>query len=269
MPFICHNGNFADAQSPVLPGTNPAFKWGEGLFETMKLLGGRILLADRHWARLLAGMQRLALNGAALQPPVVEQHLCALALRNGCTEAARLRLQVYRDGDGVGYIAEATPLEPEDLAWNERGWRMGVYPDARILPDAFSPLKRSSYLSYHLAGRYAATQGWDESLLLNVHDRLCDGARTNLFLVAGGMVYTPPVSEGCIAGVMRAHVLEVMKEMRRAFVETQLTQEMLLRADEIFLTNALKGIRWVRHFGQRQYGSSVSRVLYGQLQATF
>ncbi|RYY92670.1 MAG: hypothetical protein EOO11_20970, partial [Chitinophagaceae bacterium] len=110
MPLICHNGRFVDATAPVLDAANPAFKWGEGLFETMRMQNGTIPLAARHGARLQEGLERLGLNAAALQQPVLENLLEELARRNDCSAAARLRLQVYRDGGGLGFVAEATPL---------------------------------------------------------------------------------------------------------------------------------------------------------------
>ncbi|RYY86801.1 MAG: hypothetical protein EOO15_13550, partial [Chitinophagaceae bacterium] len=167
MPLLCHNGRFVDTLAPVLQGDNPSFKWGEGLFETMRMLDGTIPLAQRHWARLQNGLARLEMNEAALQPAVLENILRELALRNECSEAARLRLQVYREGAGLGFVAEALPLDDADATWNERGWEIEVYPDARIAPDAFSPLKRANYLPYLLAARRAADSGVDECFLLN------------------------------------------------------------------------------------------------------
>ncbi|TCJ17867.1 hypothetical protein EPD60_06690 [Flaviaesturariibacter flavus] len=269
MPVICHNGRFLDADAPVIAGSNPAFKWGEGLFETMKLVDGRILLAARHWARLHNGLDRLGMNAGALQVAVLENLLHELAARNQCEGAARLRLQVYREGAGLGFVAEASPLDPADLSWNERGWSIGLFPDARIAADTLSPLKRSNYLPYLLATRFAEEQGLDECLLLNAWERPADGARTNIFIVRRAVIQTPPLTEGGVAGVMRAHLLEWLHRQGQAVLETELTVADLLAADEIFLTNALKGIRWVGRFGQHAYRADVSMRLYEELQATF
>ena len=269
MPFICHNGRFLDAATPVLDAGNPAFKWGEGLFETMRLQNGRIPLAARHWARLQDGLARLGLNAAALQHSVLGNLLRELALRNGCSEAARLRLQVYREGAGLGFVAEAAPLEAAEAGFNERGWQIEVYPDARIAADAFSSLKRTQYLPYLLASRRALDTGMDECLLLNAWGRVCDGARTNVFVVKGNDILTPPLSEGSIDGVLRRHLLELLTADGQPAREEVLTMEDLLAADEVFLTNALKGIRWVGRFRQRSYGHSRARALFHRLGEPF
>jgi branched-chain amino acid aminotransferase len=269
MAIICHNGRFVDADAPVLCGDNPAFKWGEGLFETMKLRDGRILLGERHWARLQTGAQRLAMNDAALQTTVLGNILVELAIRNGCRDAARLRLQVYREGAGLGFVAEAVPLPLSDASWNEQGWTIEVYPDARIAADAFSMLKRSNYLPYLLAGRFAQEHALNETLLLNAWGRPCEGAHTNLFIVRGDTVVTPPLSEGCVDGVMRRHLIELLAKESSPVTEAEMTIEDVLAADEVFLTNALKGIRWVSRFRKKTYGSRVAKGLYERLQASF
>lgn len=269
MPLICHNGRFLDAQSPVLGAGNPAFKWGEGLFETMRLQEGGIPLAGLHWARLQEGLLRLGLNDAALQYPVLENLLRELALRNGCAAAARLRLQLYRDGAGLGFVAEATALDAADAGFNERGWAVDLYPEARIAADAFSSLKRSNYLPYLLAARHAAAQALDECLLLNAGGRVCDGARSTVFVVKSGVVCTPPLSEGAVDGVLRRHLLQLLDAEGRPICEEPLTVDDLLEAEELFFTNALKGIRWCARFGQRHYRVGLSRQLYARLGEPF
>jgi len=269
MQLVCHNGRFVDARAPLLEAANPAFRWGEGLFETMKLLTGRICLAERHWSRLYAGLRLLELNDAALQAPVLQNLLPELALRNGCADAARLRLTVFREGGGLGFIAEAVPLPADDLHWNNRGWQLGLYPGARIACDEYAQLKSVGYLPYLRAARYAEAQELDECCLLNAHGRICETARMNLFLVRDGRVLTPPLEEGCIAGVMRTHLIDLLQKQGVPVSEEPLHTDDLLQADEVFLTNALKGIRWVACFGDRQYESAWSRRFYDWLQATF
>ncbi|TCZ67715.1 aminotransferase class IV [Flaviaesturariibacter aridisoli] len=269
MPLICHNGRFLDAATPVLDAANPAFRWGEGLFETMRMHNGTIPLAARHWARLQDGLERLGLNAAALQQPVLENLLEELARRNDCSAAARLRLEVYRDGSGLGFVAEATALDAADAGLNERGWQVEVFPDARIAADAFSSLKRSCYLPYLLAARRAADTSMDECLLLNAWGRVCDGARSSVFVVRGNDIVTPPLSEGAIDGVLRRHLIDTLAAEGRPVREEALTMEDLLAADELFLTNALKGIRWAARFRSRTYGNTRARPLYERLGEPF
>jgi branched-chain amino acid aminotransferase len=269
MSLICHNGRFIDADAPALTGTNPAFKWGEGLFETMKLREGRILLAARHWTRLQTGLQRLLMNESALQVPALENLLSELALRNNCLDGARLRLQVYREGAGLGFVAEAQALDAADDSWNEQGWTIEIYPDARIAADNLSMLKRSHYLPFLMAGRFANEQGYDECLLLNAWGRVCEGARSNIFIVRSAAILTPPLSEGCVDGVMRRHLLELLAAEGQPVQEAELSMEDILAADEVFLTNALKGIRWVSRFRQKAYRNDIARAIYERLPATF
>ncbi|RYY39220.1 MAG: hypothetical protein EOO08_11900 [Chitinophagaceae bacterium] len=269
MPLLCHNGRFADTLDPVLAGDNPSFKWGEGLFETMRMAAGEIPLMHLHWARLQQGLTRLGMNDAALQRSVLENILRELALRNECAAAGRLRLHLYREGAGLGFVAEAAPLAAADHGWNERGWSIEVFADARIAPDAYSSLKRANYLPYLLAARRAADTGVDECFLLNAQGNVCDAARGNVFVVRGGIVQTPPLSEGAIDGVLRRHLMSLLAAAGRPVQELGLTMEDLLEAEELFITNAVKGIRWVARFRQRTYAHAVCKELYGLLGQPF
>jgi branched-chain amino acid aminotransferase len=269
MPLICYNGRFIDSDEPVLLAGNAAFKWGEGLFETMKLVEGHILLAGLHWARLKNGLEVLGLNAAALQPVVLENLLVQLALRNSCTEAARLRLQVFAEGAGLGFVAEAQPLAAADWGWEERGWTIGVFDEARKTTDCFSALKSSAYLPYRLASRFAEEHGWDDCLVLNSEGRPCESSKMNLFWLRDGVWFTPPLCEGCIEGVMRGHLLSVLADHHVGVEEAAVTLDELRNAEEICLTNALKGVRWVRQWDERIYAGKKGQEIFMLLQSTF
>ncbi|GAA4333858.1 aminotransferase class IV [Flaviaesturariibacter amylovorans] len=265
MAYIYHNGTFHPAEAAMLPVSNPAFCFGEGLFETMRLGPSGIPFWDRHMERLRSGMERLGWqNGWA--PESLYEELQELVERNRCTTAARIRLTVYRAGDRAEIVGEARPLEPADAVWNERGFQVEVYPDARKAADAFSALKLTSYLPYLLASRRAGEQGLDECLVLNAWGNVCETGRMNLFIVRGNEIATPALSEGCIDGVLRRYLIEQLAAAGTPVLETTLTMEDLLAADELFLTNAVKGIRWVERFRNRTYSSRRSKELYAGLR---
>lgn len=266
MAYIYHNGTFHPADAAMLPVSNPAFRFGEGLFETMRLGPHGIPLWELHMERLRTGMERLGWQQEGPPVAALYEELQELVARNGCAGAARIRLTVYRAGERAEIVGEARPLDPDDAGWNERGWQVEVYPDARKAADAFSALKLTSYLPYLMAARRAAEQGLDECLVLNSWGQVCESARMNLFIVRGGEIATPPLSEGCIDGVMRRHLLRQLEGAGTPVRETPLTMDDLLAADELFLTNSVKGIRWVERFRSRAYTARRARELYAGLR---
>jgi branched-chain amino acid aminotransferase len=268
MSFICHNGHFLPAEAPHLSVSTPAYKWGEGLFETMKVEEGRILLQDFHFERLFSSLpvleMKLDVDAGELVDFVKE-----LCIKNNCLQAARVRLSVYRQSEQTtGWVIETSALPPEHGIWNEQHWQVGIYPHAYKTRDAFSFLKTSNYLSYAMAGRYARSMNWEEALLLNNEGHICDGGKSNIFMLLHGQIITPSIDQGCIKGVMRRYIIENASKLSFPLIESHVTIEMLRSAEEVFLTNAIIGIQSVRLFEGKQYQHNETRKIYDRLLST-
>lgn len=268
MQWICHNGLFVPMEQPIFDASNRGFRYGDGLFETARFYNGNLLLASYHFDRLFSGLQLLHMMPyfTAAQLTNFIEELCK---KNGCSSSARVRIGAYRvTENNAAFVIEATALAIEKTQWNESGWRVLVYPFARKSCDAFANLKSANYLPYVMAGLYAKEQDADECLVLNMHNRICDGSKTNLFLMAGGDVYTPALSEGCVAGVMRRALINFLKQSGYVVHQKEVTEKDVLQAETVFVTNAIEGMRWVRQFGERIYEYGVLKKLYNDLFAT-
>lgn len=165
----------------------------------------------------------------------------------------------------TGYIIECWPLQRAATEWNENGLVIGVYPELKKTMDFLSNLKTASFLIYSLAAQYAKSQRWNDAIVLNTDNGIADTSIANLFIVSNGDVYTPSLEQGCVAGVMRAHVMEALKKQGILVKETKIDLAMLNEADEVFLTNAIRGLRWVQRLENKIYSNVVSRKLYDQL----
>jgi branched-chain amino acid aminotransferase len=265
MAFICFNGQFLPAGQPVFSAAAPVVRYGDGVFETMKLLRGKVLLFSLHCQRLLKGLELLDMAHSFPDCSEIEAWIITLAQKNGCIERARIRWGAYRQEDGLaGFVLEASPLGPEAFCWQEQGWHLDLYTENSKSPGPLGNLKSANYQLYLLAAAAAAKQGADECLVLNAHGHLCDGSRTNVFIYKNGLLKTPALACGGVAGVMRRHLLEFCIATKLPVAEIILTPIDLLEADEIFLTNAIQGIRWVSRFKDREYGHDFSKQLYAQ-----
>lgn len=267
---ICFNGAFVPAEQPVLPVQNRSFKWGDGLFETMKVFRGRLLLASAHFERLFAGLQLLQITCAdSFTPQVLTSQVLKLCTENDCLNSARVRLSVFRmDSNIAGYSIEATPLAEETNQWQRDGLILCLYPFARKSADAFANLKSANYLPYILAARYAQDNGADDALVVNQFNYLCDSSKANLFLLKGEVVTTPSLHQGCVAGVMRRTVIETVKQLGLRLHQAEVTEADLLAADEVFLTNAIQLIRWVKRYKETPYGCGKTKVIFDAVAAT-
>lgn len=263
MNFLCFNGKIVPSNQPILPAQNRGFRYGDGLFETMKFFKGKLHLENYHFDRLFFGMDVLQLDKQAISKDQIQTQIAALTESNSCTNLARVRLAVFRSDRGdPSYIIEAFSLAPEINQLNEKGWVIGLHPVVRKGMDVLSNLKTANYLPYVLADLFAREKGWDECLLLNGENKLCDASKANIFLVINNEVYTPALHQGCVSGVMRRFMIDQLKIMGIRIHQKELDEEMLLNADEVFLTNAINGIRWIERFKGKQYTNSFIRHLY-------
>jgi branched-chain amino acid aminotransferase len=266
MQQVCFNGHFLPTGQPLISASNASFKWGDGLFETMKFSQGHIRLEQLHFERLFAGMDLLEMNRIDLGRTMLLENISALCGLNGLSEA-RVRLAVYREAEGTGYAIEAIPLDPVNHHWQEEGLHLGIYPHARKSQDIFSNLKSANFLPYVMAGLYAKSQHFDDVLLLNASGNICDSTKANIFLVKNEVIRTPSLSEGCINGVMRRHLLESLPAMGWKVEDGTIAPGDLEQADEIFRTNAIYGIRSVTSFNGKALPSVLAKAFYHELMA--
>lgn len=267
---VCFNGLFFPADTPLLPVQNRSYKWGDGVFETMKVFRGKLLLEDYHFERLFVSLQLLQIDCSETftQTHLVTQVL-QLCRHNNCLEHGRVRLAVYRaEENKTGYSIEAIPLEAQVNQWQEDGLDVVLYPFARKSMDAFANLKSANFLPYVLAQRYAAERGADDALVLNAQNRLCDSSKANLFLVKGKNIYTPALHQGCVNGVMRRVVIQEAKKLGFRLHNDEVEEEQLLAADEVFLTNAIQLIRWVATYKNVSYRFAQTRLLFEAVHTT-
>jgi branched-chain amino acid aminotransferase len=267
--YISHNGKVLPADQPVLKPGNASFQYGEGLFETMRVSKGRILFESYHFGRLFRGMELLRFTHSPENTAChIKEAILQLCQANEHLDSARVRLTVFpqespdpENSRHPGFIIESWAVE-NSYVFNENGLAIAVCPDVRKSIDSLSACKSTNYLQYALAAAYARTNGWDDCLVLNADGNICDSSISNIFWISDRVICTPPLSDGCIAGIMRRHLLHGLEAAGFKMEERSLTIDLLQAADEVFLTNVIRGIRPVKTFGQTRYQINLSRKLF-------
>lgn len=272
--YILHNDEFIAAGQPVLSAQNRGFRYGDGLFESMRMINGKLKFAARHADRLQAGMKALKIEGGnLLDEYFLKQKTAELSRKNKFKDNVRFRLSVYRAGEGLytpagnksGYLLEASVLTESSYELNKKGLIVDVYDEMSKPIDKLSNYKTSNSLLYVMAGLYKKQHRLDEAFILNQRGFLCESLSSNVFVVYDKQIYTPALSEGCIAGVMRGVVMDIAKNNDIPLIEAQINPEVLKEAEEVFITNAVGGIRWVMGYGRKRYFNEVSKHLVAKL----
>jgi branched-chain amino acid aminotransferase len=255
MSWICFNGDFISSEQAIFKASNRSYRYGAGLFETIKVVDSVILHAARHFERLFNGISLLRFKPRReFTTVLLQESIRELLSRNNCKDLARVRLSVS-SGDGglqnteeeLQYLIECWPIEGN----SETKIRTGIYPHARKAIDIFSNLKSANFLPYVMSAEFAKSNGWDEAIVLNSFERVADASSSNLFVVNQKTINTPPLSEGCVNGIFRNVLLDTGNELEKYgyhFIETPLNVADLLASEEIFLTNSISGIKVVSEF---------------------
>lgn len=270
MNFINFNGEILPAAQPVLTIANRAFRYGDGLFESMRYLNGKLKYAELHAERLQRGMMALKLEGyKKMNARFLTAKVEELVKRNNYGQNARVRLTVYRDSDGLyspagnqfGYAIEMRTSDETSYIHQAKGLIVDVFDEITKPINVLSNHKTCNSLVYVMAGVYRKENSLDEVFILNNNGFLCEAMSANIFVVFKNVIYTPALSEGCIAGVMRKVIMDLAKENNIDVVEAQINPDILNEAEEVFLTNASRGIQWVMGFNSKRYFNKVSQEL--------
>lgn len=274
--FINYNGKIQNASEPIFSINNRAFRYGDGLFETMRMIKGELPLLEMHARRLQAGMKLLKFdNYQVMDSGRMGEEIGILAKSNKIFSNARVRFSIFRDDGGLYtpadnyfiFVVEMQRMEEQHYDLNKKGLLIDIFPGVKKGFNALSPFKTINSLPYVLSGIFKKENSLDESVLLSTSGHISETTTSNIFFIKNKELYTPDLSSGCIDGVMRKVVIKLAAESGIRVHETQLLPDSLKAADEIFLTNSVKGIQWVVGYKEKRYFNRVSKVLNEELNA--
>lgn len=269
--MINYNGSLFDDSERILTSQNRAFRYGDGIFETIRIVDGKMPFFPYHFERILRGVKALRMN--------VPSYLNIHYMRNEISkvietlESGRVRLAIWREEGGyyttynhnIDFLIEASPLLDKSYQLNELGLTIGLYKDFRLRQTPISAYKTSNSLPYVLAGIFAKENSFDDVIILDTEGYVAEGIASNIFIFYNDTLITPALTHGCVGGIMRSIVLEIAKEIALNVQETAIRPELLLEADEIFYTNVIQGIRWVDSLQYKTYHNELSTRLYHRL----
>jgi branched-subunit amino acid aminotransferase/4-amino-4-deoxychorismate lyase len=258
MRYINFNGNIYPEHETLLPVTNRSYRYGDGFFESMVMFNKKVPLLDYHWSRLLFTAE--VLSGFLPEDFTIEAlegMILDLASVNDAVQNARIRLQFYRKGNGL-YLSDNDELGfsiTMDAIENNRfeagkGLKAGMRDDCFKGLSMVSDIKNSGAMMYVLAAQYVKAEGLDECILTNHFGQVCEGLSSNIFIVKGDRLITPTLDSGCVNGVMRNYIMWLLGD---GIIECDIEAGELVDADEIIMTNAVKGVQWIKELNGKSY----------------
>jgi branched-subunit amino acid aminotransferase/4-amino-4-deoxychorismate lyase len=274
--MINFNGTITDSDTNLLVN-NRAFLYGDGVFESMKIVDHKILFLEDHYFRLMASMRIVRMEiPINFTMEFFEEQILSLAKANGCIDSARVRVTVYRNEGGnylpvqrsVSYLINCSPLENKMYSIDSKPYEVDLYKDFYITKQLLSTLKTTNKILNVTASIYADENGLDNCLLLNESKNVAEALQGNIFMVLNGKLITPALSEGCLNGVLRKQVLNLASKMEGLEVEEgEISPFDLQKADELFISNVIKGIQPITKYRKKEFGTTLSTKLVALLNA--
>jgi branched-chain amino acid aminotransferase len=276
MLYVNNNGSILAGDAPtILPG-NRAYLYGDGVFESIRIINGQPLNLENHVLRLLAGARAIHMRpSASYTTDFFEAKILELCALSAISEGGRCRLSLDRisggaylpDANDSTYYIEVYPYEVNHFELNARGLELDIYQEIKLQKNVLSNFKTKMGLPYVMAALSAKANGLDDVFLTDVKGQILETSSCNMFIIGNGVLYTPGLDEGCLAGTMRMQVINLAIANGIKVYECAILPQNLMAADEVFLTNAIRGINWVGGYRTKRYQNNISRKLVVLLNA--
>jgi branched-chain amino acid aminotransferase len=272
--MINFNGSIVSNDASLLT-QNRAFLYGDAVFETVKIVNSKVLFLEDHYFRLMSSMRVIRMEiPMNFTMEYFEGQILALATAKNMEISARARITVYRNDGGyylpktntVSFLINVEGLDSAMYSIHQGDYVVDLYTDFYVTRHLLSSIKTTNKIINITASIFADENGFDNCLLLNDSKNVIEALQGNIFMVKGNTLITPPVSEGCLNGVMRKQILSLARKIQNLdVVEQAISPFDLQKSEELFITNVIKGIQPVTKYRKKEFATNVSRLLLQKL----
>ncbi len=260
----------------LLSINNRGFNYGDALFETIKVSHGKLLFWEDHYFRLMASMRLMRMEipmnfTMAFLENQIQDLLKANQLQNA---SSRVKLVVYRKEGGlylpntndVGFVIISNQIEDDFYLLKSDSYEVDLFKDFYVSPSLLSTLKSNNKAINVVGSIYAKDNGLQNCLLLNTDKQVVEFLNGNVFVVKDNVIKTPPLIDGCLKGIMRKQLIEILEQLPEyEILETSISPFELQKADEIWMTNVITGIQPVTKYRKKYFEANVAKVVLQKL----
>lgn len=276
MLYINNNDTIIANEGPIIHAGNRSYLYGDGVFESIRIIDGKVINLENHVKRMLEGARKIMMRPPSFfDVPFFEERINELLVKSEIKKGGKCRISLDRATGGtykpesneIEFLIEVYPLEENQFVLNPKGIEIDLFMEHKKPKTNLSNFKTKNGLIYVMASIAAKEKGLDDLLISNESGGILESTSANLFVVSNGVLYTPGLDDGCLAGTMRMQIINLAIANGIKVYECNIMPQNLLVADEIFLTNAIKGITWVSGYRTKRYFNNTSRKLIGLLNS--
>lgn len=273
--MINFNGKLLE-NNTIISTQNRGYAYGDALFETLKVVSGKILFWEDHYFRLMASMRIMRMEiPMNFTMEFLEEQIHVTLEANGQSKlSSRVKLQVHRnegglyapDTNAISYIISTKLVSENFYLLNEDAYEVDLFKDYYVSPSLLSTLKTNNKALNVVGSIYAKENSLSNCLLLNTNKQVVEALNGNVFLVKGNTIKTPPLHDGCLKGIMRTQLINIIEALPEyELLEASISPFEIQKADEMFITNVITGIQPVSKYRKKSYDNAVSKLLLQKL----
>jgi branched-chain amino acid aminotransferase len=272
--MINFNGNIQPS-STITIEKNRGFLFGDAIFETLKVVDNKILFAEDHYFRLMASMRicrmEIPMN---FTYEYFEEQILALTNALSFNHSVRVRMTVFRDSEGfyaplsndIGFVIEGQKLLSKEYNVSTDFYEVELYKDFYVSKHLLSTLKTNNKMINVTGNIFAKENDYHNCLLLNDDKNIVEALNGNVFMKMGNSILTPPISDGCLNGIMRKQLINLINKMEGfECLEKSISPFDLQKSDELFITNVITGIQPITKYRKKEFGIDFSIQLNEKL----
>lgn len=259
------------SQDTNLLTQNRGFLYGDAVFETVKIVNSKILFLEDHYFRLMSSMRVVRMEiPMNFTMEYLEEQILALTAAKNLSFSARARITVYRNNGGyylphvntVSFLINVESQENALYLVSQEEYIVDLYTDFYVAKQLLSSIKTTNKIINITGSIFANENGLDNCLLLNDSKNVVEALQGNIFMLKGNMLITPPISEGCLNGIMRKQILDLARKIENIEVIEQIISPFdLQKADELFITNVIKGIQPITKYRKKEFTANMANSL--------
>jgi len=264
--MINFNGLISPKEDLKLSHKNRAFKYGDAVFDTLKYKDGHIPFLEDHYFRIMSSTRMLRMKIPMNFNLDYYKDEILKTIRANKFEDARIRVTIFRKDGGL-YTPENNNIdfliEVNKLSLNDpTPYKIELFKDFQVQPGLLSTIKSNNRLINVLASIFASEFNFQNCILINENKNIVEAINANIFIIKGFNIYTPALEEGCINGIVRKKIIEMIEGQNVYKIhQTSISPFELLKCDEIFLTNSIVDVQSVSSFRKKEYGNKQTAEL--------
>ena len=269
--MVNYNGDLLSIENLNISLNNRGFKYGDSIFETIKIQNNKVIFWEDHYFRLMSSMRMLRMK-IPLQFTLefLEQEIIRTVKANDLEKGARVRLNVFRKDGGfytplsnsIDYTIEVAAIKTA----TKNKYSIDVFKDFYNFSGLLSTVKTNNRMVNTLASIYAKENDLDNCVLVNERKGVVEVANGNIFILKGNTIKTPAIEEGCIKGIVRKKIIDIIsKNEEYTIEETSISPFEIQKAEEVFITNAIIGVQPVTNYKKKtfsiDFGTKIAKSL--------